>query len=93
MNADGTDPRQLTDSPGQNFSPVWRPESTVLTTSSALKPAPADLSALSITYICNDGFSIAAGGKKILIDALFHDSQNICQTDSDENSPICPAAL
>lgn len=45
---------------------------------------PADPSALSITYICNDGFIIATAGKKILIDALFHDSGNICQADADE---------
>jgi L-ascorbate metabolism protein UlaG (beta-lactamase superfamily) len=44
----------------------------------------ADPLALSITYICNDGFIIANVGKKILIDALFHDSRNICQADADE---------
>ena len=51
-----------------------------------LKPTQADLSALSITYICNDGFIVAAGGKKILIDALFHDSQDSCKADSDETA-------
>ena len=51
-----------------------------------LEPIPDDPSALDITYICNDGFIIAAGGKKILIDALFHDSQNVCQADSDETA-------
>ena len=86
MNADGTDPRQLTDSPGQNFSPVWRPESIVTAAGPALTPTLADLSVLRITYICNDGFIIAAGGRKILIDALFHDSQNVCQADSDETA-------
>ena len=86
MNMDGTDPIQLTLNSGQNFSPVWRPEFAAATTSPALTPTPADLSVLSITYICNDGFSIAAGGKKILIDALFHDSQDSCQADLDERA-------
>lgn len=40
-----------------------------------------DPSLLQITYVCNDGFIIVAGGKKILIDALFQDSNDICQID------------
>jgi len=40
-----------------------------------------DPSLLQIIYVCNDGFIIVAGGRKILIDALFQDTNGICQID------------
>ena len=40
-----------------------------------------DPSLLQITYVCNDGFILVAGGRKILIDALFQDSNDICRID------------
>ena len=52
---------------------------------------PFDSSTLQITYVCNDGFIIATAGKKILIDALFHDRQGICQADSDETAQSAQA--
>jgi L-ascorbate metabolism protein UlaG (beta-lactamase superfamily) len=79
--------------PTQKTSPV--PPTTTPTAEATPAPptptptpalAPVDPTALSITYICNDGFIISTAGKKILIDALFHDSKRICKADSDETA-------
>jgi L-ascorbate metabolism protein UlaG (beta-lactamase superfamily) len=37
-----------------------------------------------MTFVCNDGFTVATAGKKILIDALFDDTQSICGHGWDE---------
>lgn len=72
--------------------PTWwmTPEAATFPVDPILTPTleiiPDDPSALQITYICNDGFIITAAGKKILIDALFHDSQDICQVGLDEKA-------
>jgi L-ascorbate metabolism protein UlaG (beta-lactamase superfamily) len=40
-----------------------------------------DPEVLSITYVCNDGFIITKGGRKILIDALYQENIGICRSD------------
>jgi L-ascorbate metabolism protein UlaG (beta-lactamase superfamily) len=40
----------------------------------AERPTVAAAGALEVTYLANEGFMIAGGGKKILIDALFRES-------------------
>jgi L-ascorbate metabolism protein UlaG (beta-lactamase superfamily) len=48
-----------------------------------IQVTPVDPAALHITYVCKDGFIITAAGKKIMVDALFHDLHDICRKDSD----------
>jgi L-ascorbate metabolism protein UlaG (beta-lactamase superfamily) len=51
------------------------------TSAPTVEITPVAPPALQITYVCNDGFVIAAAGKKILIDALFQDTNGICSID------------
>jgi L-ascorbate metabolism protein UlaG (beta-lactamase superfamily) len=67
---------------------VTRLQPTLIPTTDTPTPTfeftPVDSTALHITYVCNDGFIISVAGKKILIDALFRDSRDICQAESVE---------
>jgi L-ascorbate metabolism protein UlaG (beta-lactamase superfamily) len=52
----------------------------------------ADPSAVRITYTCNDGFMIAAGGKKVLIDVLFQEADVAgCQSNEQEMAAMASA--
>lgn len=44
---------------------------------SPVAPAGAAAGALEVTYLANEGFMIAGGGRKVLIDALFRESSGV----------------
>ena len=69
-----TGPGTATSTPDPTSTSTSTPTTTPVVT-------PIDPSVMQITYVCNDGFIIVAGGKKILIDALFRDTNDICLTD------------
>jgi len=52
-----------------------------------------DLPALQVTYICNDGFSVFSSGKRILVDALFNDVNEICPANIEVAAPAAEEPL
>jgi L-ascorbate metabolism protein UlaG (beta-lactamase superfamily) len=73
-----TAPSTVTSTPDPTSTPKFTP---TITPTTAPVVTPIDPSIMQITYVCNDGFIIVAGGKKILIDALFRDTNDICKID------------
>ena len=76
-----TGPSQV-GAPASEAPPVPAPTATP---SPAVPTEPSRvLPAFHITYMCNDGFAVSASGKKVLVDALFDDTEGICPANFDE---------
>ena len=52
--------------------------------SPTLEYVSPDPAVLGITYICNAGFAISIGGKKILVDVLYQRNIHLCRSDLPE---------
>jgi L-ascorbate metabolism protein UlaG (beta-lactamase superfamily) len=59
-------------------------EAVVPAGSPTLEYTPPDPAVLGITYVCNAGYVISKGGKKILVDALYQRNIRLCRSDLPE---------